>query len=84
MPSKSIKTCWMLTCLLAGVDIRNDRMQAKIRDAHNRKVPSMLVIGDKDAAFAQVSLRARSGEDLGAMPSEKFLARASKDIEELS
>lgn len=62
------------------VDDRPERMNAKIRDAQNQKIPYMLVVGDKEMQVGQVALRLRSGEDLGAVGLEAFLARARKDI----
>ena len=50
------------------VDNRCDRMNAKIRDAQLRKIPYMLVVGDREAAAQAAALRVRGGTDLGAMP----------------
>ena len=61
---------------------RGERMNAKIRDAQNQKIPYMLVVGDKEAQDGAVALRLRSGENPGAIPLADFLARASKEIEE--
>jgi threonyl-tRNA synthetase len=47
------------------VDDRSERMNLKIREAQLEKVPYMLVIGDKEMASSSVSLRLRSGENLG-------------------
>ncbi|HBA90429.1 MAG TPA: threonine--tRNA ligase, partial [Anaerolineaceae bacterium] len=69
--------------LRVDVDERDDRMQAKIRDAQNMKIPYMLVVGDKEAAAGQVALRLRSGENLGAISVEEFQSRARKEIEDL-
>ena len=69
--------------LRVDVDERDDRMQAKIRDAQNMKIPYMLVVGDKEAAAGQVALRLRSGENLGAISVVEFLAHARKEIEGL-
>ncbi|HWR64610.1 MAG TPA: threonine--tRNA ligase [Bellilinea sp.] len=66
------------------VDHRPERMQAKIRDAQNLKIPFMLVIGDKEVAADQVAVRLRSGENLGPISLDEFLARVRKDIEELA
>ena len=55
-------------------------MNAKIRDAQNEKVPYMLVVGDREAANQQVSLRLRSGENPGPMAVEAFLERALHEI----
>jgi len=55
------------------VDSSRDRMQAKIRNAQLQKVPYMLVVGKREAEADSVSVRLRSGEDLGAMPVDAFL-----------
>ena len=68
--------------LRVEVDDRGERMNAKIRDAQNQKVPYMLVVGDKEAQDEAVALRLRNGENPGAMPLADFLARANKEIEE--
>src|SRR5499426_1944930 len=54
--------------LRVEVDNRSDRMNAKIRDAQLRKIPYMLVVGDREAAAHAAALRVRGGTDLGAMP----------------
>jgi threonyl-tRNA synthetase len=57
-------------------------MNAKIRNAQLRKIPYMLVIGDREAADGAVAVRLRSGEDLGAMPLEAFVDRAAAEARE--
>jgi threonyl-tRNA synthetase len=47
------------------VDDRSERMNMKIREAQLEKVPYMLVVGDKEVASSSVSLRLRSGENMG-------------------
>ncbi|NJN67009.1 MAG: threonine--tRNA ligase [Chloroflexaceae bacterium] len=59
-----------------------DRMQAKIRTAQLQKIPYMLIIGDKEQATGAVSVRLRSGEDLGAIPVEAFLERICAEVAE--
>jgi threonyl-tRNA synthetase len=51
--------------LRVEVDNSGERMGNKIRLAQKRKIPYMLVVGDKEQAAHQVSVRLRSGEDLG-------------------
>jgi threonyl-tRNA synthetase len=63
------------------VDDRNERMNAKIRDAQNQKTPYMLVIGDKEMEQSQVALRLRNGENPGPISLEAFIERAKADIE---
>jgi threonyl-tRNA synthetase len=62
------------------VDDRSERMNAKIRDAQNQKIPYMLVIGDKEVENDQVALRLRSGENPGPMAVDAFLERAKEDV----
>ncbi len=57
------------------VDTRNERMNAKIRDAQVQKIPYMLVVGDKEAAENAVAVRLRTNENLGAMPLANFVQR---------
>ena len=70
-----------LTGLRAEVDERAERMNAKIRDAQNQKVPYMLVVGDKEVEACAVALRLRSGENPGPQPLEAFMVRARQDID---
>lgn len=63
------------------VDSRSERMNAKIRDAQNQKIPYMLVVGDKEMENNQVALRLRSGENPGAIDLEAFIQQALSDIE---
>lgn len=68
--------------LRVEVDERGERMNAKIRDAQNQKIPYMLVIGDREEEAESVSVRLRSEENLGAMEVGEFLKRAKSDIAE--
>jgi threonyl-tRNA synthetase len=65
----------------AQVDDRSERMNLKIRDAQLMKIPYMFVVGDKEMESSQVSLRLRSGEDVGVLPVSKFLDRIRPVIE---
>ena len=63
------------------VDVRPERMNYKIREAQLQKIPYMLVVGDKEAAAASVSVRLRNGEDLGKQSVAEFKAMAKSDIQ---
>ena len=54
--------------LRVETDARNDRMNAKVRQAQLQKVPYMLIVGDREAEQEAVAVRLRSGEDRGALP----------------
>ena len=59
----------------AEVDARSERMNAKVRDAQLKKVPYMLIVGDKEIADDGVSVRLRTEENLGPMPITELLDR---------
>ena len=67
--------------LRVEVDASSNRMQQKIRAAQLQKVPYMLVIGKREMESGQVAVRLRSGEDLGAMAVEDFLATVMPVVE---
>lgn len=62
------------------VDDRTERMNLKIREAQMAKVPYMLIVGDKESAGSTVSVRLRSGEDLGSMSLSEFSARINEAV----
>ena len=63
------------------VDDRSERMNLKIREAELEKVPYMLVVGDKEMASSSVSLRLRSGENLGSEGAAQVKSRIMAAIE---
>jgi threonyl-tRNA synthetase len=62
------------------LDDRNEKLGYRIRDAQLRKVPYMLVVGEREALNGTASLRRRTGEDLGAVPVERILAELQAEI----
>jgi threonyl-tRNA synthetase len=64
----------------AETDLRNEKIGYKIREAQMNKLPYMLVIGDREAEAGAVAVRTRTGEDLGAMPVDEFIAKLSEEV----
>ena len=56
-------------------DLRNEKVGYKIREHTMQKVPYLLVVGDREKETGTVSVRTRSGEDLGSMPLTAFVER---------
>ena len=54
------------------VDARNEKMQAKIRDAQRQKIPYMLVVGDRESEAQMVAVRDRTQGDRGTQSLEAF------------
>ena len=63
------------------VDHRNEKIGKKIREATMEKIPYMLVVGDRDMENGTVSVRHRSGEDLGAMSLDQFAATLKEEVD---
>jgi threonyl-tRNA synthetase len=66
--------------LRAELDDRNEKLGYKIRDAQVRKIPYMLVVGGREAEQGTVSLRARTGEDRGAVPLDRVVADLTAEV----
>jgi threonyl-tRNA synthetase len=65
----------------AVLDDGNERLQARIRVAAERKIPYLLIVGPRDAEAGTVSVRARGIErDLGAVSLEKFVAALAGEV----
>jgi threonyl-tRNA synthetase len=67
--------------LRVELDDRQEKIGYKIREAQLQKVPYMLVTGDREVAEHTVSVRSRSGGDLGARPVTEFVATALEEIQ---
>ena len=70
--------------LRAALDLRNEKITYKIREHSMQKLPYLLVVGDKEMAAGAVAVRARGGQDLGAMSVEAFTQKLQNDIAQKS
>jgi len=61
------------------LDLREEKMQKKIRTAEMEKTPYMLVVGEKEEKSGSVSVRSKKGGNIGGMKAEAFLKRAKKE-----
>ena len=62
-------------------ELSDDRMNAKIRNCQTRKIPYMLVVGEREANEGTVSIRLRDGRQMPAMKIADFAAYAAQKIE---
>ncbi len=60
-------------------DLRNEKITYKIREHSLQKLPYQLIVGEREVANQTVSVRARSGKDLGAMSLEALLAHLNAE-----
>jgi threonyl-tRNA synthetase len=63
-------------------DLRNEKMNAKIREHALQKVPYLLVVGDKEAESGRVNVRTRGKEKTEDLAASDFVAHAKKLIAE--
>lgn len=64
--------------LRVELNVRNDKIGAKIRDAQLQKIPFMLVLGDREMEQGQVAVRERTKGDIGAMSIDDFKQMATR------
>jgi threonyl-tRNA synthetase len=63
-----------------ATDLRNEKINLKIREHSMQKLPFILVMGDKEKEVGAVAVRARGNVDLGVMPVDDFIAKITADI----
>ena len=64
----------------AKIDLRNEKIGFKIREHTLKRVPYLLVVGDKEMEAGEIAIRSRSGEDLGKMSVDDFIAKLSEEV----
>ena len=62
------------------IDLRNEKIGFKIREAQVQKIPYMLVLGDKEAENGVVAVRKRGEGDVGQMTPDELLAKLKEEI----
>lgn len=62
------------------VNIDNEKIGHKIRESTIRKIPYLVIIGDKEISEARLSVRRRNGENLGSIAEDDFLRLVREDI----
>ena len=62
------------------IDLRNEKIGFKIREHTLQRIPYLLIVGDQEEKDNKISIRNRSGEDLGKMSLESFVLTLQKDI----
>jgi threonyl-tRNA synthetase len=66
--------------LRVEVDERSESVGKKIREAEVRKVPYMLVVGDREEGADRVAVRRHGEGDLGTVPVDEFARKALEEV----
>ena len=67
----------------ASVDDRNEKIGRKIRDNEIKRVPYMIIVGEKEAADGLVSMRKQGGGEQATMSKQEFVDRINAEVEEM-
>jgi threonyl-tRNA synthetase len=67
----------------AEVDDRNEKVGRKIRDNELKRIPYLLIVGEKEAENEEVSVRKQGGEDKGSVKLSTFAAEISSEVEKM-
>ncbi len=80
--AKALKKELMEAGVKVEVDLRNEKIGYKIREAQLEKTPYMLIIGDRERDENTVSVRSRKEGDLGQVSKDEFIASVVAEIKE--
>lgn len=64
----------------ATVDERNEKVGYKIREAHNMKIPYLIIVGDEEQANGTISIRGRGNENASGLNMSQFVERLKDEI----
>lgn len=82
--AKKLKELFVEKGIRTELDLRNETISYKVRDAQLQKSPYILVVGDKEIADESVTIRKRDGTMLGQKKATEFIKDLEKEIEEKS
>lgn len=80
--AKTLKDALGKENIRVEVNDKNDTMQSKIRDSQLKKIPYMLIVGGREQENKNVSVRLRSGDNLGELELEEVIARIRQKIDD--
>lgn len=80
--AKEVEAKLLKSGIRAEVDLRNEKMGYKIREAQLEKLPYMFVVGENEMNAGSVSIRKRGEGDIGAQPLQEVIESLAKEIAE--
>ena len=78
--AKSVADAFSEAGIRTQVDSRSEKIGYKVRDARNKRIPYILVVGEKEAENGTVSVRSRKNDDEGEMGLAETIARIQEEI----
>ncbi len=80
--AKEINEKFLEAGLKVELDLREEKIGYKIREAQLQKIPYMIILGDKEKEAKAVGVRSRKEGDIGQMNVDEFISKIKKEIEE--
>jgi len=80
--ARKIKDLLLKEDIRVELDLRNEKVGYKIREAEVQKIPYMLILGDQEVQGQQIAVRQKNKGDLGKMPVEQFLGLVKQTIQD--
>jgi threonyl-tRNA synthetase len=80
--ARKIKDLLLKEDIRVELDLRNEKVGYKIREAEVHKIPFMLILGDQEVQGQQISVRQKSKGDLGKMPLAQFIGLVRQTIQD--
>ncbi|OKP92161.1 threonine--tRNA ligase [Paenibacillus sp. P32E] len=80
--AKDVEAKLLASGIRSEVDLRNEKMGYKIREAQLEKIPYMFVVGENEMNAGSVSIRKRGEGDIGAQPLQEVIASLVKEVAE--
>ena len=80
--AKKVKDCLDSMNVRGYIDDRNEKIGRKIRDNELKRVPYMVIVGEKEAAEGLVAMRVQGGGEQAVMPMEDFARRINDEVAE--
>ena len=66
----------------ANIDLRNEKLGRKIRDNELKRIPYMVIVGEKEEAEGLVSMRQQGGGEQATMTIQQFIDKINNEVEE--
>ena len=66
------------------IDLRNEKISYKIRQHTLKRIPYLVIIGDREASNNELAVRTRCGKDLGAIDIEEFIKKINNQVDSKS
>jgi threonyl-tRNA synthetase len=82
--AKEVAKKFDLQGVRATIDLRNEKLGRKIRDNELKRVPYIVIVGEKEAAEGLVSMRQQGGGEQATMTIQQFIDKINAEVAEMT